>query len=111
MYGLLGGDGQTGPRKRPIETSAVQGSVPVSYKTTEGQAARKLVPLLDKMSFDVPGFVYTLAHEAGPGLKRRLLDVAIGIIKHYANDWDYGNYDDVSRDAKRLKDTLDQFKM
>lgn len=45
-------------------------------------------------------------------MRRRILNVAINIIKTYAIQWDVGLYqDEVARDAKRLKDTLDQFKM
>jgi hypothetical protein len=103
---------QVGPRKRPIATSATPAQAPTNYRTPEGKAAKTFVGGLDKMSFDANTFSYLVASEGGNSLRRRILDVAIGIIRHYATEWETGvSQDEVSRDSMRLLDTIRQFNM
>lgn len=112
MYGLqFNNSNQKGPAKRKVAPSATPDKAPTSYKTTEGNAARKLAESLDKMSFDTTGFAQSLISVGGPMLRRRILDIAIAVIKEYASQWQTMTQDEVSRDAMRLNDTLDQFKM
>lgn len=113
VYGVnLGSGGQQGPRKRPVASAAEKDTAPTSYRTTEGKIARKLGEMLNVFAFDATTFAYMLKVEAGPALKRRVMDIVIALIKDYADDYDRGIANDqASIDAKRLKDTLDQFKM
>lgn len=95
-----------------VDPSVTWTSGPTGHTNAEGKAAEKVVGLLDKMSFDTVRFAHSLVSAGGPGMRRRILDVAINIIKTYAIQWDTGvSQDEVARDAKRLNDTLDQFKM
>jgi hypothetical protein len=108
----FGGYGGGGINQQDIPSSAHYDRGTTNYRTPEGKAARTLVGLLDKMSFDTASFAYLLAVEGGNEMRRRILGIAIGIIKHYASQWEHGvSQDDVARDAMRLKDTLDKFKM
>lgn len=113
MYGLgVNVNGQGGINQNPPLPSAQNVSAPNQIRTHEGKVAKALVSGLDKMSFDSITFTQLLISEGGPMLRRRILNLAIGIIKEFANHWDHGTHnDEVARDAKRLKDTLDQFNM
>lgn len=92
--------------------SATYGGGVTGY-TAEAKAAEKFVGVLDKMSFDTIMFAHAIVSTVGFGpLRRRILDVAINIIKTYAIQWESGvSQDEVARDAMRLKDTCDKFKM
>ena len=108
----FGGYGGGGINQSDIEPSVTHSTAPTQARTAEGKAAKALVNLLDKMSFDTILFTQMLAIEGGKMMRRRILDIAIGIIREYARQWESGvSRDEVSRDAMRLKDTLDQFKM
>lgn len=111
---MLGGTNYSegGISNRPVEPSVNWSAGPSGHSNAEGKAAEKVIGLFDKMSFDTVRFAHNLVSAGGDALRRRIMDVAINIIKTYAIQWDVGAYqDDVARDAKRLKDTLDQFKM
>lgn len=97
---------------RRVAPSATYGGGVTGY-TAEAKAAEKLVAILDRMSFNTIAFAHGLVSTVGFGpLRRRVLDVAIAIIRTYAIQWESGvSQDEVARDAMRLKDTLDQFKM
>lgn len=108
----FGGYGGGGINQNPPLPSAQNVNAPNLVRTHEGKVAKALVSGLDKMSFDSITFTQLLISEGGPMLRRRILNLAIGIIKEFANHWDHGTHnDEVARDAKRLKDTLEQFKM
>lgn len=113
MYGgLIGGGGREYNVRPDAEPSATWTEAPTNYRTPEGKAAKGFVASLDKMSFNEGIFAYLVAAEGGSTLRRRILNVAIGIITHYAGEWESGvSQDEVSRDAMRLMDTLRQFKM
>lgn len=110
--GGIGSDGTfQGSSHKNIDPGVTWTSLPRGT-TQESKAADKVVNLLDKMSFDETSFAHNLVSTAGNNLRRRVLDIAIAIIKTYAIQWEVGLYqDDVARDAMRLKDTCDQFKM
>jgi hypothetical protein len=111
MYGL-GNYSEGGISPRQPEPSVRNEEFRTRVRTNEGKAAKSLVAFLDKMSFDTAFFVQMLVIEGGMMMRRRVLDIAIGIVKEYARQWELGiSKDEVSRDAMRLKDTLDQFKM
>jgi hypothetical protein len=111
MYGL-GNYSEGGINSRQPEPSVRNEVFRTQVRTNEGKAAKSLVTFLDKMSFDKTFFAQMLVSEGGPMMRRRILDIAIGIIKEYASQWEHGvSQDDVARDAMRLKDTLDKFKM
>lgn len=112
MYGgLFSGGGREGNLK-PTEPSVTYEAAPSNYRTPEGKAAKGLVASLDKMSFNEGLFADFTVSEGGPGMRRRILNVALGIIRRYASEWESGvSQDEVSRDAMRLMDTLRQFKM
>lgn len=108
----FGGYGGGGINQRPIATSATPAQAPTNYRTPEGKAAKGFVGNLDKMTFDTETFSYLVASEGGPALRRRILNVALGIIRHYASEWEHGiSQDEVSRDSMRLLDTIRQFNM
>jgi hypothetical protein len=111
MWGLSTNYSEGGQHQRKPEPSATRTSAPRDMRTVEGKVARKLVEGLDKMSFDTNAFAMLLISEAGPTLRRRILDVAIAIVKVYAAEWPTLSQDDVSRDARRLQDTLEDFRM
>lgn len=112
MYGLTGGNGNGGQNRSAPEPSATWTEAPTNYRTPEGKAAKGMVASLDKVSFNTDIFAYLVASDGGPGLRRRILNVAIGIIRHYASEWESGvSQDEVSRDAMRLLDTLRTYKM
>lgn len=110
--GLSTNYSEGGQYQKGADPSAQYGNSPTGYSTAEGKAAEKVVGLFDKMSFDATRFAHHLVSSGGPGMRRRILDVAIAIVKTYALQWETGvSQDEVARDAMRLKDTLDQFKM
>jgi hypothetical protein len=113
MYGgLLGGCSEGGPSKRQSDPGVTYTTPPTSYSNAEGKAAEKVVSLLDKMSFDTTLFAHHLVSSGGNGLRKRILAIAIAVIKTYAIQYEHGLYqDDVAIQAMRLKDTCDQFKM
>lgn len=110
--GSMGGGGFEGSHHRAIDPSVTWTEAPTNYRTPEGKAAKGLVASLDKMSFDTGIFAYLVASDGGQGMRRRILNVAIDIIRHYAGEWESGgSQDEVSRDAMRLLDTLRTYKM
>jgi len=113
MFGGLSTNySEGGQSQRRVEPSAQRASAPTQVRTNEGKTAKSLVGFLDKMSFDTRLFSQLLISEAGNGLRKRVFNIAVDIIREYASQWETGLYqDEVARDAMRLKDTLDQFRM
>ena len=101
-----------GQYERKVEPGVTWTDTPKGYSTHEGKAAVKLISLLNTMAFDVTVFAHHLVSSGGNQFRKRILDVAVAIIKTYAIQYESGLYqDEVARDAMRLKDTLDKFKM
>lgn len=110
--GSFGNGNFQGGMHKDIDPSVNYDNPPTTRSTAEGKAAEKVVGLLDKMSFNETIFAHHLVSAGGPGFRRRILGIAIAIIKTYAIEYENGLYqDDVAVNAMRLKDTCDQFKM
>lgn len=107
----FGGYGGGGIQQRDVEAGVQNTHIPGGH-TQESRTADKVVGLLDKMSFDETAFAHHLVSAGGNTFRKRILGIAIAIIKTYAIQYEHKLYqDDVAVKAMRLKDTCDQFKM
>jgi hypothetical protein len=112
MYGLGSGNQPNGHHGSAPNPGVRWTESPSAYRTHEGKAAEKVIALLNTMAFDVTVFAHHLVSSGGNQFRKRILGIAIAIIKTYAIQYETGLYqDEVARDAMRLKDTCDQFKM
>lgn len=83
----------------------------VGPRSDEGKIAKKFVASINTITFNAEAFAYILITSAGDGLKDRIMQIVKALIHNYARHYDAGDMRDSMRDAKRLKDTLDQFGM
>lgn len=108
MYGSVGG---TPIWRNDDPNPGVQlGEGPAALQGVTGKAAKKFIESLDSMSFNPVIFGYIIA-TSNEFIQRRIMSVVRHIIIALANSYDHGNMTDTTRNARRLKDTIDAFQM
>jgi hypothetical protein len=71
-----------------------------------GKAGKAFLKAIDTLSFDANIFAYYLVSQCRGILRKRLMAVVFAIIRSLCDNYDMGDIDDETMNAKRLMDTM-----